>query len=188
MSRRIDRNNAVLLVIDMQRKLLPHIDDHAPVEQNVIRLIHGVDTLGVPVIVTEQYPQGIGHTTDGVLEALEQTRGPEAIQKMTFSSCGATAFVERIETLGRRQVILAGIETHVCVYQTAFDLRRDGHQVALAADAVSSCRATDRALGLDRMRELGVQVMGAQMIMFEVVARAGTPEFKQVAPLLRTVD
>lgn len=185
MTRRIDRNNAVLLVIDMQRKLLPHIDDHASVEQNVIRLIHGVETLGVPVIVTEQYPKGIGHTTDGVLEALEQTKGPEAIQKMTFSSCGASAFVERIEALGRRQVILAGIETHVCVYQTALDLLDRDYGVWIVGDAVSSRTPLNRQIALDRLTSEGVKLTSTEMVLFELTVACGTDEFRAISQLVK---
>ncbi|MBW3670423.1 MAG: hydrolase [Acidobacteria bacterium] len=185
MSRRIDRYEAILLVIDMQRKLLPHIDDHESVEQNVIRLIHGTNILGVPAIATEQYPQGIGHTTDGVRQALDQSHGAEAIQKMTFSSCGSDQFLENIELAKRRQVILSGVETHVCVYQTALDLLDRDYQVWVVADAVSSRTERNRHIALDRMVAEGARLSSTEMILFELTVACGTDEFRAISKLVK---
>ncbi len=185
MTRRINHDDAILLVIDMQRKLLPHIDDHESVEQNVIRLIHGTHTLGVPVIVTEQYPQGIGRTTDGVLEALEETNSSEAIQKMTFSSCGADPFLQRLESGGRRQIILAGIETHVCVYQTAIDLLDRDFGVWLVGDAVSSRTPRNRQIAIDRLTAEGAKLTSTEMVLFELTVACGTDEFRSISKLVK---
>lgn len=185
MSRRINRDEAILLVIDMQRKLLPHIHDHESVEQNVIRLIRGTHTLGIPAIVTEQYPQGIGHTTNGVLQALDQTRGAETIQKMTFSSCGSDQFLENTELSNRRQVILSGVETHVCVYQTALDLLDRDFQVWVVADAVSSRTDRNREIALDRMVAEGVRLSSTEMILFELTVECGTDEFRAISKLVK---
>lgn len=185
MSRRIDRENAVLLVIDVQRKLLPHIDDHEQVERNIIRLIQGTHILGVPVIVTEQYPQGIGHTTEPVLEALEETHGTEAIQKMTFSSCGAPEFIERLEALGRKDVILAGVETHVCVHQSALDLLDRDYRVWIVGDAVSSRTARNRQIALERMAGEGARLTSTEMILFELTVECGSDEFRAISKLVK---
>lgn len=185
MSRRINRDEAILLVIDMQRKLLPHIHERESVEQNAVRLIHGTYTLGIPALVTEQYPQGIGHTAEGVLEALDQTHGAEAIQKMTFSSCGSDQFLENIELAQRRQVILSGVETHVCVYQTALDLLDREYQVWVVADAVSSRTERNRQIALDRMVAEGARLTSTEMILFELTVACGTDEFRAISKLVK---
>lgn len=185
MTRRINRDDALLLVIDMQRKLLPHIDDHESVEQNVIRLIHGTHTLGVPVIVTEQYPQGIGHTTDGVLEALEETNSSEAIQKMTFSSCGDEKFIQKLDSGDRRQIILSGVETHVCVYQTAIDLLDRDFGVWVVGDAVSSRTARSRDIAIERLVSEGAKLTSTEMVLFELTVACGTEEFRTVSKLVK---
>jgi len=134
------------------------------------------------VLVTEQYPRGLGVTAGEIREAC---RPFKAIEKMTFSCAGDEAFNQALRATGRDQVILCGIETHVCVYQTACDLLRQGRQVIIAADAVSSCSAADRELGLQRMRDLGADIMGSQMVMFEILREAGTPDFKLVSAFLK---
>ena len=132
-------------------------------------------TLGMPVRITEQYPKGLGATVPEIAALLE---GDEPAQKMRFSCRGCT-------DLDRPQWIVCGIESHVCVYQTVRDLLADGKQVAVAVDAVSSCDVSDRETALAYMRDLGAQLMSTQMLMFEVLRDAGTPEFKSVAGILK---
>ncbi len=179
---RLERERAVLVVIDLQERFRGLIDGMEPVLERSGRLIGFCRQLGIPVIVTEQYPRGLGVSVEEIREAC---RPFTAIEKTTFSCAGDAGFMAALRATGRDQAILCGIETHVCVYQTAADLLREGLQVAVAADAVSSCRAADRELGLQRMRDVGVDVMGSQMIMFEIVREAGTPVFKQVATFLK---
>ena len=136
-------------------------------------LIRFCRALDIPVRVTEQYPRGLGHTIPEIAELC----GPAA-EKLTFSCHGST-------DLERPQWIVCGIEAHVCVYQTVRDLLAEGKQVAVAVDAVSSCNASDREIGLAYMRDLGAQNMSTQMLMFEVLRDAGTPEFKSVAGILK---
>jgi nicotinamidase-related amidase len=112
-------------------------------------------------------------------------KGAAPIEKTTFSCGGDEGFRKAVAALKREQWVIFGIETHVCVYQTALDLLRDGRQVALAADAVSSRRPRDREAGVERMRELGVQVMSTEMVLFEILRQAGTPDFRAVAPILK---
>lgn len=182
---RLDRERCVLVVVDLQERFRDLIQGFDGVLDAAARLVRFCQQLQIPVLVSEQYPRGLGVTVQEIRGLL---RPFAPLEKLHFS-CGLDdGFRKALAATGRDQVLLCGIETHVCVYQTAFDLRREGRQVALAADAVGSCRTSDRNLGLERMKVLGVQVMGAQMIMFEIVGKAGTPEFKQVAPLLRTAD
>jgi nicotinamidase-related amidase len=179
---RLDRKRCALVVIDLQERFRGLIVGMDGVLDATGRLVAFCEHLGIPILVTEHYPRGLGVT---VPEIRELFRPFAALEKIHFSCCGDRGFGAALEETGRDQVVLAGIETHVCVYQTAADLLRQGKQVAVATDAVSSCSAANRDLGLRRMAELGVQSMGAQMIMFEILHRAGTDDFKAVAPLLK---
>jgi len=179
---RLERKNCILVVVDVQERFRDLIDDMDGVILACGRLIRFCDRLDIPVIVTEQYPQALGRT---VPELASLVPGGVPFEKLTFSCAGDRRFGARLQVLGRSQVILCGIETHVCVYQTAFDLLAQERQVAVAADAVSSRLPANRDLGLTRMRELGAQVMPAEMIMFEILREAGTADFKAVADLLK---
>ena len=177
----IRADRAVLVVVDMQEKFRELIHGMDQVVERTERLIKFSRQLDIPVVVTEHYPRGLGVT---IAEVRRHFKPFEPIGKINFSCCGCDDFNAELKRLGRDQVILCGIETHVCIYQTAADLLRDGKQVALATDAMSSCSAENRDIGLARMAELGAQSMGTQMLMFEILRKAGTPLFKQVASLL----
>lgn len=179
---RLDRKSCVLIVVDMQDRFRDLIDGMDGVIRNCSRLVRFCDRLDIPILVTEQYPQALGRTVPE-LASLTPTAAP--FEKLTFSCAADRRFTARLQVMGRPQVILCGIETHVCVYQTAFDLLALERQVAVAADAVSSRRPANREFGLARMRDLGAQIMPAEMIMFEILREAGTPEFKTVADLLK---
>lgn len=179
---RIVRHRTVLVVVDIQKRFRDLISRMDQVLDRTGRLIQFCRALDIPILVTEHYPQGLGATVPEVQSLLEPFN---PIEKIHFSCWGCDEFKQQFKALGRDQVILAGIETHVCIYQTAADLRREGRQVALAADAVSSCSKANRKLGLKACRELDVQILGTQMLMFELLERAGTDEFKTVAKLLQ---
>ena len=179
---RLDRKRAVLVVVDIQEKFRDLIHGMERVMANTERLIRFCQHLGIPIVATEHYPRGLGVT----VPEIRNLCSPFApIEKITFSCAGHGPFNKAITDLGRDQIILVGIETHVCIYQTAFDLLRQGKQVVVAVDAVSSCSAANREIGLQRMGEIGVQRHGAQMIMFEILGEAGTADFKLVAGLLK---
>jgi nicotinamidase-related amidase len=180
---RLERHRVALLLIDVQERFRELIDGMPGVVAQCSRLLRFCDRLGVPVVATEQYPAGLGRTLPELAAALPQGTAP--IAKMTFSCGGDEGFRRAVAELRREQWVLCGIETHVCVYQTALDLLRDGRQVALAADAVSSRRPRDRELALARMRDLGVQVMSTEMVLFEILRQAGTADFRAVAPILK---
>jgi nicotinamidase-related amidase len=179
---RLTDDRAVLVVIDIQEKFQDLIHGMNEVAARSRRLIEFCDALEIPVLVTEHYPRGLGETVTPVRDAFKDF---DPIEKIHFSCGGSPEFNRALEKTGRDQVILCGIESHVCVYQTAGDLLRAGKQVVAAADAISSCSAANRQLGLDAMRDLGVQILGAQMVMFEILRVAGTERFKKVAPLLK---
>ncbi len=179
---RLEKNRSLLTVIDIQEPFRPLIHGMDGVIANSSRLMRFCERLDVPILVTEHYPERLGVT---VPELKQINAGAAVIEKIHFSCAGDAGYLSRLEGTRRDQLILCGIETHVCVYQTAFDLKKRGYQVVLAADAVSSRRAADRGLGLDRMREIGVQIMSAEMIMFEILRVARTDDFKAVADILK---
>jgi nicotinamidase-related amidase len=173
----LNRNDALLVAVDFQIKLLPFTWDAEGLVARTARLIRGARLLGLPILVTEQYPQGLGPTDPRLVEALGESSMP--IIKATMSCLGEPRFREALQATGRRQVILCGIEAHVCVYQTAADLCGAGYEVHLAADCVSSRRERDVELALRRMAQLGCAISTHEMAIFEVLGVSGTPEFKE---------
>lgn len=170
--------NTVLLVIDMQEKLVPLIDQAAQVTWNTRRLLDGAAILDIPRLGTEQYRKGLGGTISPLAEKLG-----EMPDKLHFS--GYDAVAEQLEELGRPKILIAGIETHVCVQQTALDLLTLGYEVFLAVDAVGSRFAADREIALRRMESTGVVLTTTEAALFEWCRVAGTPEFKQISQLVR---
>ncbi len=179
---RLEATRTVLVVVDIQEKFRDLVHGMDQVVAGSSRLIRFCQFLDIPILVTEHYPRGLGVTLSEIRRLFKSFT---CLEKIHFSCCGDTDFNEALRRLGGDQIILCGIESHVCIYQTAFDLLRQGKQVAVAVDAVGSCSATDREIGLKRMSEIGVQSMGVQMLMFEILKQAGTDQFKKVAPLLK---
>ena len=180
--RAAQREDSVLLVIDVQERLLPHIDDQANVLKFCQRIVQTASRLAVPIVCTEQYPKGLGPTVAPLKELLA---GVEVREKTAFSCCGADGFVDSLRSLGRRQVVVIGIEAHVCVEQTVLDLLAAGFAIYVAADAVSSRRPLDRFVALDLMRQAGAVVTTTEAVMFQWLKVAGTSEFKDVSRLVR---
>ncbi len=179
---RFDATRTALVVVDIQEKFRDLIHGMDQVVTGTSRLIRFCQLLDIPIVVTEHYPRGLGVTQSDIRRLFKPFN---CIEKINFSCCGSDDFNEALQKLGRDQIILCGIETHVCIYQTAFDLMHRGKQVAVAVDAVSSCSPSDREIGLKRMSEIGVQSMGVQMLMFEILKKAGTEQFKKAAPILK---
>jgi nicotinamidase-related amidase len=175
---KLDARQSTLVVIDVQeafRRALPKFDE---VARAVAALVQGAEATGVPIVVTEQYPQGLGHTVDEVAERLPD--GVEPIEKVCFSATEADGF-----DLGEReQAIVCGIETHVCVNQTVLDLLDQGYEVQLVADAVGSRTEENRRIGLLKAERAGAVLTSVETALFELVGRAGTDEFKQVQKLV----
>ena len=179
---RLDADKAQLLVVDLQEKLLPHIADHESIMAQSVRMIRAARELGLPITLTEQYPEGLGQMRSTVTDAVD--RAPP-LQKVTFSVWQDADCRERLQELIRPQVLLAGIEAHVCVQQTAFDLREARLLPFVLADAVGSRRRFDRDVALDRLRAAGVGVTTVESAIFEMLARAGTDLFKRILPIVR---
>lgn len=179
---RLTLDRTVLVVVDVQERFRDLIHGMDQVVTGSSRLIKFCQQLNVPILVTEHYSRGLGVT---VTELRNLFKPLKPIEKIHFSCAGDQGFQKALSNTGRDQIILCGIETHVCIYQTAADLIREGKQVAVAVDAVSSCNLSDRQIGLNRMSEMGVQSMGVQMLMFEMLYLAGTRDFKTVSNLLK---
>ncbi len=179
----MSRSDTGLLVIDVQTKLMDKIADRNRIVANVARLIDGAGILGVPVQATEQYPKGIGPTVPELVERL-----PVRPEKLSFSCCGLPEVADQFRSRGVQKVLLAGIETHVCVQQTALDLAAHGFRVYVAVDAVGSRHDVDRDVGLRRMERAGVVLTTTESALFEWMERSGTPEFKQISKLVTSSD
>jgi len=178
----LSRDAAQLLIIDVQQRLVPHIHDHAAVVAQVIRVIRAAAELDVPVMVSEQYPQGLGPTDPAILAAADRA---EHVQKLTFSCCRTPEIRSRLLERRRPQILLAGIETHVCVLQTAIDLLEAGCRPYVLADAVGSRRVPDRDAALEFMRAAGVAVTTVESAIYQLMERAGTELFKRILPLVK---
>lgn len=182
---RLDRLQTLLVVIDVQEKLMPVIDDHGRVLANIERLVRGCHILGVPTIVSQQYTKGLGATVAPVRRALEESGGYTPIEKMCFSADRCEAFAAQVAALDRRSVLITGVETHVCVYQTATDLLARNFSVSIVADAVSSRTAQNRDIALQRLLLDGATVTSTEMALFELTGVSGTEEFRAISKLVR---
>lgn len=180
--RRIRRTRAGLVVVDIQERLLPAISEKERVVENTVRLIKAAKILSAPLFVTEQYRKGLGPTVREVADAIA---GFAPMEKVAFSSCGAPGFVGSLRAKRVADVIICGIETHVCVCQTCLDLLDAGFRLFIVADAASSRTPENHRLGIQRMRDAGALIVSTEMVLFELLERAGTEEFKQVLALVR---
>ena len=180
------RDKSQLLIVDVQAKLAPSVHDHVAVIANCARLIGYARRLGVPVTVSEHYPAGLGATVADLADIL----GSSAVrrEKISFSCWRDEGLRERLEQLrseGRTEVVVAGMEAHVCVGQTVHDLLANGFDVFVVADAVTSRSPQTRELALYRMQQSGAAIVGHEMIAFEWLERADVPEFRDVLQLLK---
>jgi nicotinamidase-related amidase len=176
------REQTVLVVIDVQGKLASLMHEREPLFKNIERLIKGAEVLKIPVLLTEQYPKGLGDTVPEIKSLLPHVT---PLEKMTFSCAATDAFMQALQSLARQRVLVCGIETHVCVYQTVSDLLKAGYAVEVVADAVSSRTAENKRLGMERMNAKGATVTSTEMCLFELVQVAGTDEFKAISKLVK---
>jgi nicotinamidase-related amidase len=188
----LHKEKAVLVVVDVQTRLLPSIFEAEAVVGQICRLVRGFRLVGAPVLVTEQYRKGLGETDPRIQQALTEadptTRNVHPFsphEKMSFSCMLDDPFRNMIEELGRRQVILCGIETHVCVHQTALHLLEAGFHVEVAADAVSSRSPVNRDIALQRMGTEGAKITSVETVVFEMLEYCGTDPFKAWVKLIR---
>lgn len=178
----LKRETTVLLIIDIQEKILRVMQQPDVVVENTVKLMNGFNILGSPIYATEQYPKGLGETEQRIKEELN---GIIPIQKMSFSCFGAGDLFEELLNKKLTQVVIAGIETHVCVQQTALDLIANGFNVTLAADATSSRKQTDYNFAVERMRNEGIIISTTEAILFEMLNICGTEEFKKISKIIK---
>ncbi len=178
----IDRNQSLLLIVDIQERLAPAIHDGEAAVANNGRLLAAAERLGVPVFVSEQYVRGLGPTVPA-LQPLPANAW--RFDKMHFSCTREPGFLDRLAASGRRQVLVTGMETHVCVLQTVLGLVEAGYAVFLIEDAASSRTPENRAAAIARARAAGAAIVTTEMVLFEWLERAGTDEFRALLPLIK---
>jgi nicotinamidase-related amidase len=176
----LSRHTSALLVVDMQEKLLPAIGSSPQIIWNVRRLLDGAALLDVPRAATEQYPQGLGTTAESLRQRL-----PVPVSKQRFSCCDGQALPQDWPQRGIYQIVVAGIEAHVCVLQTVLDLMSEGFRVYVVADAVGSRQSYDAEIALRRMDSSGATLTTAESVLFEWCESSAAAEFKQISQLIR---
>ncbi|MGY3190140.1 isochorismatase family protein [Lysinibacillus sp. TE18511] len=172
---------ACLVVVDVQGKLATIVDESEAVIDNVSKLVQAMKALEVPILWLEQNPSRLGGTALNIAQHLQG----QAIAKMAFSACQEQEFVYALKASGRTQFIVTGIETHICVYQTARQLKEQGFEVEVVVDAVSSRTKANKELGLEKMKALGILPTSTEMILYELLQRADHPHFKTVLQLVK---
>lgn len=179
---RIKPESTAAVVIDIQEKLYPLINEHDKMTNVLVRLINGLKALQIPLIVTQQYTKGLGETIAPVKEAIGDFTH---IEKQSFSCCGDTAFSDALKKTGRKNVILMGIESHVCVLQTCLDMLDNGYQPVLIEDCVSSRYKNDKKYAVKRMKQAGAIISTYESILFELTVVSGTEQFKKIAKIIK---
>lgn len=177
----LNQEESVLMIVDIQERLVPVMKYGKQVIDNTNTLISIAKSLEIPMIITEQYPKGLGQT---VSEIQANTEGTKAFEKITFSCC-TPEVMEALNKLGKKKVIITGMETHVCVFQTVRDLLSHGYQVYLVKDAVCSRTKENYKNGLDLMSNMGAVVTNTETVFFDLMKKAGTPLFKELSKLIK---
>lgn len=178
----LKRENTALLVIDVQEKLMPVIHEQALIFENVNKLIRGAEILDLEIIITEQYPKGLGNTCK---EIQLPTENPIVIEKMCFSCMLNDEVNEQLKLTNVKDVIICGVEAHICVLKTALDALEAGYRVHVVSDAVSSRTPQNKQLAIDRMSQAGAFIVSVEMILFMLLDTAGTDEFKAISKLIK---
>ena len=178
----LDRNNSVLLIVDIQERLVPAMSKRQKVYDNCNHLIEASKLLHIPVVVTEQYPKGLGPTVSEIKDSLTTY---STLEKVTFDCCKGDGFLDKISSLKKGHIILTGMETHVCVLQTCLSLLKEGYFVHLVSDAVCSRKKDDYLAGRELMRDAGAVVTCTETVLFQLLEKAGTPEFKAISKRIK---
>ncbi len=174
--------NAVLVVVDIQERLVPAMQEKDKVIANTQHLIEAAKLLHIPMLVTEQYPKGLGRTIAEISGVLPEYA---PIEKITFSCCGERVFLDAVAAVGKTHVILCGMETHVCVLQTCIDLLKNGYHVHAAADAICSRSEENYRTALEFMRDAGAVISCTETILFQLLERAGSDQFKAISKRIK---
>lgn len=178
----LNKDNAVLVIVDIQDKLAVVMDQKEKVADNCLHLIETSKLLNIPIVVTEQYPKGLGPTINEIKDALPSY---EPLEKVTFDCCRGEGFPEKIASLRKTHIILTGMETHICVLQTCLGLLGKGYFVHLVGDAVCSRKKADYKTGREMMRDAGAVITCTETILFQLLEKAGTPEFREISKRIK---
>jgi nicotinamidase-related amidase len=184
----LDRNNAMFLVIDVQKNLAAAMkkDVAAMVEGNINIIISASKILNVPVLCTEQYSKGLGPTLDSIVKSLGADFKP--VEKLVFSACAEKEFQDSCKAIQRKYVMVCGIESHVCVLQTSLDLLEQGHIVHVISDATCSRYKNDWKNAMNYLRNAGAVISTTEIAVFQLLQKAGTPEFKAISPMFKNKE
>lgn len=178
----LNKEETVLVLIDIQGKLATLMDESEFVIGNIAKVVQGAKLLELPILWLEQYPKGLGHTVDEIAQQLD---GVDVIEKITFSAYDTEEFVKNLKATGRKKVLIAGIETHICVYQTAAHLLAAGYEVEVLADCVSSRTAGNREVGIQKMLQIGATITSVEMALFEMQKIAKGDVFKGISGIVK---
>lgn len=178
---RVDKDEMVIMIIDIQERLVPVMKYSEDVINSTKILIQGAKEMGIPIIYTEQYPKGLGNTIEELRELLVGAKG---FEKNSFTAYIDDVVLE-LEKTGRKKIIISGMEAHVCVFQTVRDLLHNGYEVFVVSDGVASRTKNNYRNGLDLMKEMGAVITNTETLVFDLLKRAGTPEFKVMSKLIK---
>lgn len=179
----LEIENSVIVLIDIQERLVTMLNKQEPVVKASSKLINAANIMNIPAVLTEQYPQGLGKTVFDVATAMDESNS--VIEKTSFSAMQTPEFAEKIKSLGKQTIIIGGIETHICVYQTVLDLINEGFNVVVAKDACAS-RSTDCfKTGIELMKDAGAKISNVETILFELLKTSKNPYFKAVQALVK---
>lgn len=184
----IKRDDMMLVVIDVQERLAAVMDRRSEVVAATVRLVRLAALVGAPIVCTRQYPDGLGDTVrelEIALSTASEKVPVRIVDKLTFCACSEPEFGEALGETGRSQAIIAGMESHICVSQTALSLHANAHEVFVAADACCSRSAEYHDIAMDRLRAAGISVTTSESVMYEAVGRAGTDEFRELLAIVK---
>jgi nicotinamidase-related amidase len=179
---RILKENTLALIIDVQERLFPHIHENELLEKNLKTLINGLKVLEIPLLVTEQYPKGLGPTIPSVHNILNFY---PVIEKISFSCCDEPVFLKSLIDSYKQNIIITGIESHVCILQTVLDLLGRNYQPVIIEECVSSRKISDKKVALKRMKQEGAIISTLESILFELLRVSGTDQFKAISKLVK---
>jgi len=178
----LDKNQAVLVIVDIQERLAAVMSERQKVIDNCLHLIEISKLLRIPILLNEQYPKGLGSTVGELREAVEVY---EPLEKISFSCCNGSVFPRLLSSFGRKKIILVGMETHVCILQTCLGLLKEGYHVHAVSDAICSRTEENFKTGIGFMRDAGAVVTCTETVLFQLLERAGTEEFKVMSKRIK---
>lgn len=175
--------NSVVVLIDIQERLVGMLNKQEPVVKASSNLLSAANIMGIPAILTEQYPQGLGKTVFGVESVRDESN--KVVEKTSFSAMLTPEFVEELKSTGKKDIIIGGIETHICVYQTVIDLIKEGYNVTVVKDACASRSSDCFKTGIQLMKDAGAKISNVETVLFELLKTSKSPYFKPVQALIK---